>query len=390
MSSGQNRGRPLGSGAGVKRKAEGDYSDNANTKKSRQRVNNMNEAQKAIDRAKKALGQQRARKIKALKTSNAWINASATGRANLEAREIQQVDAHYTAKGTHPSQLLARLTGPTTPLRDPIVDEDGDEDWKDIPLDEIDEDTQMNLDDVETMLNFDVGINSKMPDVDMPEQSAAIINKLIKDNQIREYQFFRDTWEVVLERLYIKIKRLSTNPTFTLVAMHEYGLIRPGCSSPMASDIFTKEEILLWFAIVKYWQPRHLSKKMQRQLILNACIKKIKTPALRMRGMLYTTAERRYSPSFKPSVKDMFSEIGGWGARKDVWELMGPSKLWDDFAGFDQVAELLCAIDRAFSAILQLIPFFLKLELSRDHAPCNWHEVSELAQELTRLLDFSL
>nr|XP_036574302.1 uncharacterized protein CTRU02_15739 [Colletotrichum truncatum]XP_036578827.1 uncharacterized protein CTRU02_11081 [Colletotrichum truncatum]KAF6780711.1 hypothetical protein CTRU02_15739 [Colletotrichum truncatum]KAF6786210.1 hypothetical protein CTRU02_11081 [Colletotrichum truncatum] len=88
MSSGQDRGRPLGSGARAKRKAEEDYSDNAHTKKSRQRIDKMTEKQKALDRSKKSINQQKSRKLKALRAKSSYISASADERAALEAREI--------------------------------------------------------------------------------------------------------------------------------------------------------------------------------------------------------------------------------------------------------------------------------------------------------------
>ncbi|KAL0936113.1 uncharacterized protein CTRU02_208328 [Colletotrichum truncatum] len=263
MSSGQDRGRPLGSGAGAKRKAEEDYSDNAHTKKSRQRIDKMTKKQKALDRSKKSINQQKSRKLKALRAKSSYISASADERAALEAREIQQVDARYFLKGNHPDQLLAQMTGPVSSSSYNIVDDDEDEAWEDIPLNEIDEATQENLDGVEGMLNFDVDLDNQLP--------------TINENQIREYQFFRNTWEMTLEILYIKVKRLNSNPAFTLAAMEDYGFIRPGFKFPVAGDIFTKEEVLLWFALAKYWHLNRLSKKKKIRLVLNSSVKKKKT-----------------------------------------------------------------------------------------------------------------
>ncbi|KAL0933761.1 uncharacterized protein CTRU02_210560 [Colletotrichum truncatum] len=365
MSSGQDRGRPLGSGAGAKRKAEEDYSDNAHTKKSRQRIDKMTEKQKALDRSKKSINQQKSRKLKALRAKSSYISASADERAALEAREIQQVDARYSYN---------------------IVDDDEDEAWEDIPLNEIDEATQENLDGVEGMLNFDVDLDNQLPTINVAKQSNAIIDKMIQENQIREYQFFRDTWEMTLEILYIKVKRLNSNPAFTLAAMEDYGFIRPGFKFPVAGDIFTKEEVLLWFALAKYWHLNRLSKKKKIRLVLNSSVKKKKTqfalahrPAIKIQGSLFTTAQRRYASTPKPSVKAMFSEISDSMIKKGVWELLGPAKVWEEFTTLDKTANILSAMDKKFSAILKLILFFLKLDLARDKALYNWRQVHELA-----------
>ncbi|KAL0934075.1 uncharacterized protein CTRU02_210874 [Colletotrichum truncatum] len=384
MSSGQDRGRPLGSGAGAKRKAEEDYSDNTHTKKSRQRIDKMTEKQKALDRSKKSINQQKSRKLKALRAKSSYISASADERAALEAREIQQVDARYFLKGNHPDQLLAQMTGPVSSSSYNIVDDDEDEAWEDIPLNEIDEATQENLDGVEGMLNFDVDLDNQLPTINVAEQSNAIIDKMIQENQIREYQFFRDTWEMTLEILYIKVKRLNSNPAFTLAAMEDYGFIRPGFKFPVAGDIFTKEEVLLWFALAKYWHLNRLSKKKKTQFAL------AHRPAIKIQGSLFTTAQRRYASTPKPSVKAMFSEISDSMIKKGVWELLGPAEVWEEFTALDKTANILSAMDKKFSAILKLIPFFLKLDLARDKALYNWRQVHELAQKLTRLLDFSL
>ncbi|KAL0942108.1 uncharacterized protein CTRU02_204871 [Colletotrichum truncatum] len=158
MSSGQDRGRLLGSGAGAKRKAEEDYSDNAYTKKSRQRIDKMTKKQKALDRSKKSINQQKSRKLKALRAKSSYISASADERAALEAREIQQVDIRYSYN---------------------IVDDDEDKAWEDIPLNEIDEATQENLDGVEGMLNFDVDLDNQLPTINVAKQSNTIIDKMI-------------------------------------------------------------------------------------------------------------------------------------------------------------------------------------------------------------------
>lgn len=86
----------------------------------------------------------------------------------------------------------------------------------------------------------------------------------------------------------------------------------------------------------------------------------------------------------------MFSEISDSMIKKGVWELLGPAEVWEEFTALDKTANILSAMDKKFSAILKLIPFFLKLDLARDKAPYNWRQVHELAQKLTRLLDFSL
>nr|XP_036574217.1 uncharacterized protein CTRU02_15823 [Colletotrichum truncatum]XP_036580814.1 uncharacterized protein CTRU02_09207 [Colletotrichum truncatum]KAF6780613.1 hypothetical protein CTRU02_15823 [Colletotrichum truncatum]KAF6788886.1 hypothetical protein CTRU02_09207 [Colletotrichum truncatum] len=244
------------------------------------------------------------------------------------------------------------MTGPVSSSSYNIVDDDEDEAWEDIPLNEIDEATQENLDGVEGMLNFDVDLDNQLPTINVAEQSNAIIDKMI--------QFFRDTWEMTLEILYIKVKRLNSNPAFTLAAMEDYGFIRPGFKFPVAGDIFTKEE------------------KKKIRLVLNSSVKKKKTqfalahrPAIKIQGSLFTTAQRRYASTPKPSVKAMFSEISDSMIKKGVWELLGLAEVWEEFTALDKTANILSAIDKKFSAILKLIPFFLKLDLARDKALYN-------------------
>jgi hypothetical protein len=51
---GRQRGRKVGSGVGLKRKVEEDYSTNVNTKRVRNRLLNMNEPEAELQRAKEA------------------------------------------------------------------------------------------------------------------------------------------------------------------------------------------------------------------------------------------------------------------------------------------------------------------------------------------------
>jgi hypothetical protein len=66
---GRKRGRPVGSGAGVKRKATEDLSNNVHTVRARQRLANQNEYESAIRRADNADRAALSRRKKALRAS---------------------------------------------------------------------------------------------------------------------------------------------------------------------------------------------------------------------------------------------------------------------------------------------------------------------------------
>jgi ribosomal protein L14E/L6E/L27E len=69
---GKKRGPKVGSGRGKKRKADGEYSENAHTKKARQRKENMSQAQKDLEAAKARERQAISRKIKSLKKTEKY------------------------------------------------------------------------------------------------------------------------------------------------------------------------------------------------------------------------------------------------------------------------------------------------------------------------------
>lgn len=81
----------MGSGAGNKRKASADYSENQHSKKARQRLQDMDDDLLDLERAKKAFNAQKNRKIADLKKKDIWQNGSASERHDLEQAAINTV-----------------------------------------------------------------------------------------------------------------------------------------------------------------------------------------------------------------------------------------------------------------------------------------------------------
>jgi hypothetical protein len=92
------RGRKIGDGAGMKRKAAEELSDNKHTKKGRVRKEQMNKLESEIERAKNADRQAKSRARQAvLKTAEYKTADHATQKRLVEEAEIKMMDKRYVA-----------------------------------------------------------------------------------------------------------------------------------------------------------------------------------------------------------------------------------------------------------------------------------------------------
>ena len=92
------RGRKLGDGAGMKRKAVDELSDNKHTKKGRERKQQMSELECEIERSKNADRQAKARtRKKVMKTAEYQAASPATQKRLLEEAEIKMMNKRYVA-----------------------------------------------------------------------------------------------------------------------------------------------------------------------------------------------------------------------------------------------------------------------------------------------------
>jgi hypothetical protein len=92
------RGRKIGDGAGTKRKAVEELSDNKHTKRGRVRKEQMNELESEIERAKNADRQAKTRARKTvLQTAEYKTADHATQKRLLEEAEIKMMDKRYVA-----------------------------------------------------------------------------------------------------------------------------------------------------------------------------------------------------------------------------------------------------------------------------------------------------
>jgi hypothetical protein len=92
------RGRKLGDGAGMKRKATDELSDNKHTKKGRERKQQMSELECEIERGKNADRQAKARiKKSVMKTTEYQAASPATQKRLLEEAEIKLMNQRYVA-----------------------------------------------------------------------------------------------------------------------------------------------------------------------------------------------------------------------------------------------------------------------------------------------------
>jgi hypothetical protein len=92
------RGRKLGDGAGTKRKAADELSDNKHTKKGRERKQQMSELELEVERGKNADRQAKARtRKKIMKTTEYQAASPATQKRLLEEAEIKMMDKRYVA-----------------------------------------------------------------------------------------------------------------------------------------------------------------------------------------------------------------------------------------------------------------------------------------------------
>ena len=90
------RGRRIGDGAGVKRKAEESLSNNPHSKKARARKEQMTATENAIDRAKNADRQAKQRVRNKLLKDADYISADVAGRKQLlAAAEAKELEKRY-------------------------------------------------------------------------------------------------------------------------------------------------------------------------------------------------------------------------------------------------------------------------------------------------------
>jgi hypothetical protein len=94
----QVRGARPGTGAGAKRKAEDAYSENPHTQRSRARVERMNEAEKTVDRAKKAESQAIRRALKPIRESAPYQQSTPEEREELLAQMTCKVKQRRCVK----------------------------------------------------------------------------------------------------------------------------------------------------------------------------------------------------------------------------------------------------------------------------------------------------
>lgn len=78
---------------GNKRKPDGEYSDNVNTKKSRARIEKMTDAQKSVHKAKEAVRKATSRAIVLLKKEPRYQEATQAARESMEQQTRSTVDA---------------------------------------------------------------------------------------------------------------------------------------------------------------------------------------------------------------------------------------------------------------------------------------------------------
>ncbi|KAF4436455.1 hypothetical protein F53441_13245 [Fusarium austroafricanum] len=352
----RKQGRPLGSGAGQKRKAEEDLSLNKHTVRSRERARRQTGYDKERHRHHAAYRTARSRLIAKLKTTEEYQNGDQADKDHILEENMKPLDKKFFEEKRHPDQWPIRDRNTTDASKfsrefgQDVVseDEEGGLDWEDIvELDDID---IKQLERFNKAHNFEV---LKSP----VEQDKGIDDLDLSSTYLRRTTRIAQNWKDSNWQAYRK---------------------RDNADEIDAADVFTLIDMAIWLVCGPLGFDRVLEAPPRKPKYRNKSTIVTYADFIRdgMNALSSQAFEARFEKSRAMVLNTMLSGVPGCASQSpyETFLLPGPAEIWKprSMARLEEVEEILFRQANVPKALYRILTGRFKTKELRKGKTAPW------------------
>ncbi|KAF7960186.1 hypothetical protein EAE96_001784 [Botrytis aclada] len=225
-----------------KRKASAELSNNPHTTKARNRLNNRNEFEIQIEKAKASDQAAITYRLKTIRRSSEWIQASELERAVIKERVKNEVIHKRKVKGVHASNIAQKL-GYGDHGGQFAQAFDGNDNFEDCEIDDEALQEQIWRDDDKCNGERFIDLEG-----DKEEQKQKLFVHGIKKHQNLEFRLWQKAWKRVMKRFQNKCNKLNRKGVRYLTSLGPYIDRQTGKYYEIIPPhrFFTPHEMMLW------------------------------------------------------------------------------------------------------------------------------------------------